>query len=81
MKRDCGKRVLRRLFKPKRDEVTGGFRKLGSKELCNFPSSQNTRRTNNTRIILKYILREVSCGVNFIHLARNKDDGGLLRAC
>jgi hypothetical protein len=27
-------RVLRRIFGPKRDEVTGGWRKLHDKELC-----------------------------------------------
>jgi hypothetical protein len=28
--------VLRRIFGPKRDEVTGGWRKLHNKELHNF---------------------------------------------
>jgi hypothetical protein len=31
-------RVLRRIFGPKRDEVTGGWRKLHNEELCgNLP--------------------------------------------
>jgi hypothetical protein len=31
-----GNRVLRRIFEPKRDEVTGSWRKLHNKELLNF---------------------------------------------
>jgi hypothetical protein len=31
-------RVLRRIFGPKRDEVTGGSRKLNNEELRNLPS-------------------------------------------
>jgi hypothetical protein len=34
-------RVLRRIFGPKRDEVTGEWRKLHSEELHNLYSSQN----------------------------------------
>jgi hypothetical protein len=34
-----GKRVLRRIFGPKRDEVTGGWRNLYNKELHNLYSS------------------------------------------
>jgi hypothetical protein len=30
-------RVLRRIFRPKRDEVTGGWRKLHNEELHNVP--------------------------------------------
>jgi hypothetical protein len=37
-------RVLRRIFGPKRDEVTGGWRKLHNEELHNFYSSPNTIR-------------------------------------
>jgi hypothetical protein len=33
-------RVLRRMFGPKRDEVTGGWRKLHNEELHNFYSSR-----------------------------------------
>jgi hypothetical protein len=35
-------RVLRRIFAPKRDEVTGGWRKLYNEELPNLHSSQST---------------------------------------
>jgi hypothetical protein len=34
-------RVLRIIFGPKRDEVTGGWRKLHNEELHNLYSSQN----------------------------------------
>jgi hypothetical protein len=34
-------RVLRRIFGPKRDEVTGGWRKLHDEELHNLYSSPN----------------------------------------
>jgi hypothetical protein len=32
-------KVLRRIFGPKRDEVTGGWRKLHNEELCDLCSS------------------------------------------
>jgi hypothetical protein len=37
-------RVLRRIFGPKRDEVTGGWRKLRNEELHNLFSSPNIIR-------------------------------------
>jgi hypothetical protein len=37
-------RVLRRMFGPKRDEVTGEWRKMHSRELHNLYSSQNIRQ-------------------------------------
>jgi hypothetical protein len=37
-------RVLRRIFGPKRDEVTGGWRKLHNEELHNLYSSPNIVR-------------------------------------
>jgi hypothetical protein len=37
-------RVLRRIFGPKRDEVTGGWRKLHNEELHNLNSSSSTIR-------------------------------------
>jgi hypothetical protein len=39
--RGFGNRVLRRTFGPKRDEVTGEWRKLHSEELHNLYSSTN----------------------------------------
>jgi hypothetical protein len=38
------KRVLRRLFGPKRDEVKGGWRKLHNEELHNLYSSSSIIR-------------------------------------
>jgi hypothetical protein len=37
-------RVLRRIFGPKRDEVTGGWRKLHNEELCGLYSSTSIVR-------------------------------------
>jgi hypothetical protein len=41
-------RVLRRIFGPKRDEVTGGWRKLHNEELHNLYSSLSIIRTNKS---------------------------------
>jgi hypothetical protein len=43
-------RVLRRIFGPKRDEVTGGWRKLHNEELHNFYSSPNIIRIIKSRM-------------------------------
>jgi hypothetical protein len=42
-------RVLRRIFGPKRDGVTGGFRKLHNEELHNVYSSPNIIRIMKLR--------------------------------
>jgi hypothetical protein len=42
-------RVLRRLFGPKRDEVTGGWRKLHNEELHNLYSSPSIIRMVKSR--------------------------------
>jgi hypothetical protein len=42
-------RVLRRMFGPKRDEVTGGWRKLHNEELHGFYSSPNIVRVIKAR--------------------------------
>jgi hypothetical protein len=42
-------RVLRRIFGPKRDEVTGEWRKLHNEELHNLYSSPNTIRHVKSR--------------------------------
>jgi hypothetical protein len=41
--------VLRRIFGPKRDEVTGGWRKLHNEELHNLYSSPNIIRMIKSR--------------------------------
>jgi hypothetical protein len=41
--------VLRRIFGPKRDEVTGEWRKLHNEELYNLYSSPNIIRTLKSR--------------------------------
>jgi hypothetical protein len=42
-------RVLRRIFEPKRDEVTGGWRKLHNEKLHNLYSSPSIIRTIKSR--------------------------------
>jgi hypothetical protein len=42
-------RVLRRIFGPKRDEVTGGWRKLHNEELHNLYSSPSMIRMIKSR--------------------------------
>jgi hypothetical protein len=45
-------RVLRRIFGPKRDEVSGGWRKLHNEELhnsCSFPSIIRIIKSRRTR--------------------------------
>jgi hypothetical protein len=42
-------RVLRGIFVPKRDEVTGGWRKLHNEELHNLYSSPSIIRINKAR--------------------------------
>jgi len=44
-------RVLRRIFGPKRDEVTGEWRKLNNEELNNLYSSPNIVRVIKSRIM------------------------------
>jgi hypothetical protein len=43
------KRVLRRIFGPKRDEVIGGWRKLHNEELHNLYCSSNIIRMIKSR--------------------------------
>jgi hypothetical protein len=45
------KRVLRRMFGPRRDEVTGGWRKLHNEELHNLYSSQSIIRIIKSRMM------------------------------
>jgi hypothetical protein len=51
--------VLRRIFGQKRDEVTGGLRKLHNEELHNLYSSPSIIRMMKSRIIrwARYIAR------------------------
>jgi hypothetical protein len=45
-------RVLRKIFGPKRDEVTGEWRKLHNKELNDLHSSSNIVGVNKSRMRL-----------------------------
>jgi hypothetical protein len=44
------KRMLERIFGPKRDEVTGGWRKLHNEELRNLYSLRNIRTIKSRKI-------------------------------
>jgi hypothetical protein len=57
-----GNRVLRRIFGPRRDEATGGWRKLHNEELHNWCSSP--------RIIRMITLRRIRWAG---HIARMKE--------
>jgi hypothetical protein len=62
-------RVLRRIFGPRRDEVTGEWRKLHNEELYNLQSSPNITWVNKSRR-----MRWVG------HVARMGDRRGVYRA-
>jgi hypothetical protein len=51
-------RVLRRIYGPARDEVTGGWRKLHEEQLHNLYSSLKIIRTIKTRV------REQACSTH-----------------
>jgi hypothetical protein len=44
-------RVLRKIFGPKRDEVTGEWRRIHNKEICNLYSSPNILQVIKSRIM------------------------------
>jgi hypothetical protein len=52
-------RMLRRTFGPKRDEVTGGWRKFHNQELHNLHSSPN-----NIKVIKSKRMRERGCSTD-----------------
>jgi hypothetical protein len=47
----CSRTVLRRIFEPKRDEVTGKWRKLHNEEFRNLYSSANIIRQIKSRTV------------------------------
>jgi hypothetical protein len=61
--RVCENRVLRRIFISKRDEVTGEWRKLHSKKLCNLYTSPN---------IIRHIMRRRMRWV--VHVAHMREE-------
>jgi hypothetical protein len=60
-------RVLRRIFGPKRDEVTGGWRKLHNEQLLNLYSSPNifikSRRMKCTGHVARIGKRVSACRI------------------
>ena len=70
--------VLRRIFGPKRDEVTGGWRKLHNEELKGLYSSPNKRPLGRPRRRwednIRMDLQEVGLGYeDWIGLAQDRD--------
>jgi hypothetical protein len=61
-------RVLRRIFRPKRDEITGGWRKLHNEKLHNLYSSSSIIRMIKSR-------RVRWAG----HVARNEENRNVCR--
>jgi hypothetical protein len=62
-------RVLKRVFGPKKDEVTGEWRKLQTEELHNLYSTQNiNRKINSWR--MRWVVHVASIG---IQLAQDRD--------
>jgi hypothetical protein len=81
-------RVLRRIFGPKRDEVTREWRRLHDKELTAMYSSPNiirvmksrrlrlagrVARMRERRIILRWIFERLDGGIDWIDLAQDRD--------
>jgi hypothetical protein len=60
--------VLRKIFGPKRDEVTGGWRKLHNEELHGLYSSPSI-----VRVIMMDLRETVFGDVDWIHLAQDRD--------
>jgi hypothetical protein len=54
-------RVLRRIFGPKRDEVTGGWRKLHNEELHNLYSSPSIILTAILILYIGFIIFKNNC--------------------
>jgi hypothetical protein len=69
-------RVLRGIFGPKRDEVTGGWRKLHNEEPHNLYSSPSIIRMIKSRS-MKYMIR--ACSTNRVEEEWMKDIDGRCR--
>jgi hypothetical protein len=65
--RVCENRVLRIIFRRKRDEETGGWRKLHNEELHNFYSSPSTIRIINSRR-MKWVGHVARMGKRGMHI-------------
>jgi hypothetical protein len=68
--------VLRRIFRPKRDEVTGEWRKLHNAELQNLHSSPDITRQNKLRRMrwAGHVAR-MGDGRNFYRVLVGKSEG------
>jgi hypothetical protein len=59
-------RVLRVIFRPKRDEVTGGWRKLHNEELHNLYSSPRIRMIKWRRV--RWAGHVANMGIRGVHI-------------
>jgi hypothetical protein len=68
-------RVLRRIFRPKRDEVTGGQRKLHNEELHNLYSTPNVKMIKSRR--MRWTWHEARMGkiINVYNILAGKSEG------
>jgi hypothetical protein len=69
-------RVLRRIFGPKSDEVTGGWRKLHYEELHSVYSSPNIIRTITSRRIWAGHVARMAEKRNAYRILAGKPEGG-----
>jgi hypothetical protein len=68
-------RVLRRIFGPKRDEVTGGWRKLHNEEFHNLYSSPSISRIKSMRMRWTWYAARVGAKRNAYMLLVGKPEG------
>jgi hypothetical protein len=71
-------RVLRRIFGPNRDDVTGDWRKLHNEELHNFPSSPNIIRMIKSRRMrwAGHVARMGGLGMHIGYWWESQKEGG-----
>jgi hypothetical protein len=69
-------RVLKRIFGPKRDEVTGGWKKLHKEELHNLYSSQSiSRKIKSRRMVWAGHVARIGEGRNAYRMLLVKPEG------
>jgi hypothetical protein len=68
-------RVLRRIFGPKKDEVTGGWRKLHYEEFHNLYSSPSTIRMIKSRMRWSWHVARMGEKMNAYRTLVGKPDG------
>jgi hypothetical protein len=64
--------VLRKTVRPKRDDVTGAWRKLHKEELCDLHSTPNVIRVINSRTVRR-AAHVARMGIEEVHTGFNGD--------